>query len=399
MKMRGKIIRKRIAILGCVAVVIIAAFVSYYFLTQRNVGRLISQGEHTNILFLGLDNAGDSNRSDTMMVVSLALGEDIALISLPRDLRVKFDDGEFHKLNASYAIGGPDLACETVSSLLGVSVPFYLTLDYVGFEQLIDHFGGVDIIVEEPMKYDDYRADPPLHIDIQAGAQRLDGKTALDYIRYRGGSSGDIGRITRQQKLIGAILGKGLQNQSIGSIRDIVRAIYPYLRTNLSLIDLYDLAKLLQGLDSTRLQMATVPGVPVLIDEISYLEPQVIEMEQLVARLIKGINILTPDQISVAVFNGSGQPLVASNTATYLHERAFRISKVANAETFNYDQTYIVALTGKEAAQILERALSEASIIVFPNEFEPHYSALKPLVPAGTDLILVTGAGFKVDNG
>ncbi|MEE8195220.1 MAG: LCP family protein, partial [Candidatus Bipolaricaulota bacterium] len=131
--MRGKIIRKRIAILGCVAIVIIAAFVSYYFLTQRNVGRLISQGEHTNILFLGLDNAGDSNRSDTMMVVSLALGEDIALLSLPRDLRVKFDNGEFHKLNASYAIGGPDLACETVSSLLGVSVPFYLTLDYVGF--------------------------------------------------------------------------------------------------------------------------------------------------------------------------------------------------------------------------------------------------------------------------
>ncbi|MCK4411683.1 hypothetical protein KAV67_05285, partial [Candidatus Bipolaricaulota bacterium] len=69
--MRGKIIRKRIAVLGCVAVVIIAAFVSYYFLTQRNVGRLISQGEHTNILFLGLDNAGDTNRSDTMMLVSL----------------------------------------------------------------------------------------------------------------------------------------------------------------------------------------------------------------------------------------------------------------------------------------------------------------------------------------
>ncbi|MCK5060911.1 LCP family protein [Candidatus Bipolaricaulota bacterium] len=397
--MRGKIIRKRIAVLGCVAVVIVAAFVSYYFLTQRNVGRLISQGKHTNILFLGLDNAGDSNRSDTMMLVSLAPGEDIALLSLPRDLRVKFDNGEFHKLNASYAIGGADLACETVSSLLGVSVPFYLTLDYLGFEQLIDHFGGVDIIVEEPMKYDDYRADPPLHIDIQAGAQRLDGKTALDYIRYRGGNSGDMGRITRQQKLIGAILGKGLQHQSIGSIRDIVRAIYPYLRTNLSLIDLYDLAKLLQGLDSTRLQMATVPGVPVLIDEISYLEPQVIEMEQLVARLIKGINILTPNQISVAVFNGSGQPLAASNTATYLHERAFRISKVANAETFDYDQTYIVALTGKEAAQILERALSEASIIVFPDEFEPHYSALKSLVPAGTDLILVTGVGFKVDNG
>jgi len=91
--------------------------------------------------------------------------------------------------------------------------------------------------------------------------------------------------------------------------------------------------------------------------------------------------------------------LVASSTATYLHERAFRISKVANAETFDYDQTYIVALTGKEAAQILKRTLSKPSTIVFPEEFEPHYSELKPLVPAGTNLILVTGAGFKVDNG
>ncbi|TSA51223.1 LytR family transcriptional regulator [archaeon] len=399
MKMRGRIIRRRIAVLACVAVVIIAALVSYYFLTQRNVGRLVSEGKHTNILFLGLDNAGDRNRSDTMMLVSLAPGEDIALLSLPRDLRVKFNNGEFHKLNASYAIGGSNLACETVSSLLGVSVPFYLTLDYVGFEQLIDHFGGVDITVKKPMKYDDYRADPPLHIDIQAGTQRLDGKTALDYIRYRGGDSGDMGRIARQQKLIGAILEKGLQNQNIGSIKDIVRAIYPYLHTNLSLIDLYDLAKLLHGLDRTHLQMATVPGVPVSIDEISYLEPQVIEMEQLVVRLIKGINILTPDQISVAVFNGNGQPLVASSTATYLHERAFRISRVANAETFDYDQTYIVALTGKEAAQILDSTLPKASTIVFPEEFEPHYSELKPLVPAGTNLILVTGAGFKVDNG
>jgi hypothetical protein len=143
--------------------------------------------------------------------------------------------------------------------------------------------------------------------------------------------------------------------------------------------------------------MATVPGIPVVIDEISYLEPQVVEMERLIARMIKGIDLLTANEISIAVYNGNGVRLMASNTADYLRKRDFRITKVSNAESFNYEKTYIVVLTEEAKAWILEQALPGEATVVTPEDFAPHYEALAP-PPEGTDLLLIAGAGFEVEN-
>ncbi|MCX6095680.1 MAG: LCP family protein, partial [Candidatus Bipolaricaulota bacterium] len=298
---RGRGIRRPILI-GLVCVVVAAgAFLGWYFGTQRHVGRLIARGGRANVLLLGVDSISGTGRSDTIMVASVASGKDVALLSLPRDLRVKLDDGQFHKLNAGYTLGGPELARKTVSALLGVQVPFYLALDYEGFKRLIDDIGGVTITVDERMVYNDERAVPPLHINIQAGTQNMNGQTALDYVRYRSDAAGDIGRITRQQKLVTAVLKKGFQNKDIATIRKLIKAVHPFVQSNLSLIDLYDLAKLLQGIDPNRVQMATIPTIPVTIDEVSYLEAQAMEMERLVARLLKGIKLLGPEETKVAV--------------------------------------------------------------------------------------------------
>ncbi len=387
--------RRRILIAVGAVVVVIGIVFGWYFLTQRHLGHLIAQGKRTNILLLGIDNAGEKKRSDTMMLASLAPDGSVSLLSLPRDLRVKFD-GEFHKLNASYALGGPDLSRRVAASLLGVEIPFYIALDYTGFEHLIDAIGGVTITVEKDMRYDDNRATPPLHIDIKAGTQRMDGKTALDYVRFRNDPAGDIGRIARQQKLIKAILAERVQNKDLSTLKKLIQTVYPYLHTDLSLLDLYDLAKLLHGTDESRIAMATVPATPVTIDEISYLEPKVVEMEALVARMIKGIDVLTPADVKVAVFNGNGVRLMATTTADYLKARDFSVTKIGNAESFGYDRTYVVVLTDEKKAELLNSALPQEAEIVTPSEFEPHYSALKDLVPDGTDLILVAGKGFTV---
>ena len=389
--------RKQILIAAVSIVVVVGIVIGWYLVTQRHVGRLVAQGERANILLLGLDKAGTSNRSDTMMLLSLASEKDIVLISLPRDLRVKFANDEFHKLNAAYANGGAKLARQTVSSLLGIEVPFYVTLDYAGFEHLIDLFNGVTLTVEERMVYDDERADPPLHIDIQPGSQTFDGKMALDYIRYRG-ETGDIARIARQQKLITALLTKGIQNEDITSIRKTVKDIYPYLHTDLSLIDLYDLAKLVQELNLNQIQMAIIPGTPVMIDEVSYLEPQAVEMEQIVAQLIKGIDLLTPDEISVAVYNGNGALRAAADTSDYLKRKGFNVLPANNADSFGYEETYIVVLTETAKAWVLQQVLPIGATVVTPEEFTPLYEEL-PAAPTGTDLLLVIGAGFTVENG
>jgi LCP family protein required for cell wall assembly len=334
-----------------------------------------------------------------MMLLSLAPEEDVVLISIPRDLRVELQDGDLHKLNAAYAKGGATQARKTVAGLLGIDVPFYIALDYAGFEHLIDHLGSITITVDEAMKYDDERADPPLHIDIQPGTQTFDGKSSLEYVRYRG-ETGDLGRIDRQQKLLSAILQEGFLNSDYDSMRKLVRTINPYLQTNLSLVDLYDLAKIVRGVDMEHIQMATIPGTPVTIDDVSYLEPQVAGMERIIAHMIRGIDLLTPSEISVAVFNGNGTRMVASRTADYLRARNFEVDKVANAETFDYDKTYIIMLTNMAKAQILQATLPQPSqaTIVSPDELSAHYTALQSYIPEGTDLILVAGKGFDVSE-
>ena len=120
------------------------------------------------------------------------------------------------------------------------------------------------------------------------------------------------------------------------------------------------------------------------------------EFEALVARMIKGIDVLTPADVKVAVFNGNGVRLMATTTADYLKARDFSVTKIGNAESFGYDRTYVVVLTDEKKAELLNSALPQEAEIVTPSEFEPHYSALKDLVPDGTDLILVAGKGFTV---
>jgi len=391
--------RKQILFALGAVVVVIGIVIGWYLITQRHVGRLVAQGKRTNILVLGLDKVGSTSRSDTMMLLSLAPEEDVVLISIPRDLRVGLEDGELHKLNAAYAKGGATQARKTVAGLLGIDVPFYIALDYAGFEHLIDHLGSVTITVDEAMKYDDERADPPLHIDIQPGTQTFDGKSALEYVRYRG-EAGDLGRIHRQQKLLSAILQEGFLNSDYDSMRKLVRTINPYLQTNLSLVDLYDLAKIVRGVDMEHIQMATIPGTPVTIDDVSYLEPQVADMERMIAHMIRGIDLLTPSEISVAVFNGNGTRMVASRTADYLRARDFEVDKVANAETFDYDKTYIIVLTDMAKAQILQATLPQPSeaTIVSPDELSAHYTTLQSYTPEGTDLILVAGKGFDISE-
>jgi len=387
--------RKQILIAVVAMVIVVGVVVGWYLTTQRHIGRLIAQGKRTNILLMGLDDVGGSQRSDTMMLLSLSPDDGAVLLSVPRDLRVKFD-GDFHKLNASYSLGGATLAQQTVSGLLGVDIPFYITLDYAGFEHLIDLLGGVTITVDEPMKYDDERATPPLHIDIPAGPQTLDGKTALDYMRYRG-QAGDLGRIARQQKLIAALLKKGEQDQSLSAIRGMIKSVYPYLRTDLSLIDLYDLAKMLRGIDLQQMQIATVPGTPVTIDNIDYLEPRAVEMEVLVARLIRGVQLLLPSEVHVAIYNGNGVRMMATRTADFLRQKDFQVTHVGNADAFTYQKTYVVVLTQAAKAWVLERALPDGASVVEPKDLGSRYAALPP-PPPGTDVLLITGAGFTVGS-
>jgi len=367
-------------------------------------GPSLGEHERVNILILGLDQIeGTRSRNDTNLLLSIK-GREVVLLALPRDLRLKFPDGEFHKLNAAYSYGGVRLARRVISDFLGVPIHFYAVIDYQGFVGIIDQLGGVTLYVEKHLKYDDEAQN--LHIDIPPGEQLLDGAQALNYIRYRD-ETGDLGRLERQGKFIRALLEKGIQFRSLRELQALARTISRYISTNLSLVDMYALAGRFRGLEPDQVKLVQVPGEPVRIEGVDYLEPKIVETRNLVADLLLGIDVLIPGEVRLGVLNGCGVTGLARRTAAYLRERGFAVVEVGNAEHFNYKHTFLIDLKGDpRKAELLSGALPErlqpTLEVVTPEEFARWGEgsldrlAQKGYNLAGMDLLLILGEGFEL---
>ena len=238
-----------------------------------------------NIVVMGCDiRKGDVGRSDTLFVVMMdPKNKDASLLSIPRDTRVKIEGHGWDKINHAYAEGGHKLTRDTVENLLGIRVDNYVVIDFGGFESLVDVIGGVDINVEKRMYYYDPYAD--FRIDLQPGVQHMDGKTAIQYVRYRD-SEGDIGRIRRQQKFMLAVYRKIASTDILTRIPGLAKQITSMIQTDLSMKEMIELGKALHGMaEGGGLKMAMVPGTPEYIDGISYWIPNIPKLRQLMVQM------------------------------------------------------------------------------------------------------------------
>ena len=91
--------------------------------------------------------------------------------------------------------------------------------------------------MEENMKY--YDPYQNLNINIKAGHRTLDGKNALDYVRYRDDGLGDIGRIRRQQKFINALLDKVLSPSTVVKIIPLLDKVKELVNTEMSATEIF----------------------------------------------------------------------------------------------------------------------------------------------------------------
>jgi polyisoprenyl-teichoic acid--peptidoglycan teichoic acid transferase len=171
---------------------------------QESVG-----GDPQNILILGSDKRpdlkGDPGRSDTTMMLRVDPDNDaIALLSLPRDLKVNIPGYGIGKLNDAYTVGGPQKTLKVVHQLTGIDINHVVNVDFGGFEKAINAIDCVYVDVDrhyfnsnEGLAPDQLYAE----INIQAGYQMLCGDRALQYVRYRH-TDNDIVRSARQQDFL-----------------------------------------------------------------------------------------------------------------------------------------------------------------------------------------------------
>ncbi|WP_245257909.1 LCP family protein [Anaeroarcus burkinensis] len=240
-----------------------------------------------NILVLGVDErADDVGRSDTSFVVTLDTeAKKITVFSVPRDSRVKIAGHGWDKVNHAFAFGGLSLSKSTIENLLGVPIDYTVTVDFKGFVRMIDALGGITIDVEKRMRYSDpYDDDGGLVIDLYPGVQRLSGKEAIKYVRYRD-EEGDIGRVTRQQKFLKAVLKELASPQTVVRLPELAKEFYGAVKTDMPLSKIIKLLPMVQEAASNGMATATVPGTPLWIKEVSYWQPNIAELRLKVAQI------------------------------------------------------------------------------------------------------------------
>ena len=197
--------------------------------------------------------------SDTMLLIRFnPRTEELVVMSLPRDTRTRVN-GRLTKLNEANRDGGPALAAESISDLLGgVAIDRYVRINVQGVEKLVDALGGVTVNVPKDMKYQD--DSQHLYINLKAGEQTLDGDQALQFLRFRYDEFGDIGRVQRQQMMMRAVVEQALNPATIARLPKILGVIQSHVDTNLAVEELVALVGYASNLDRSKVQMLMLPG-------------------------------------------------------------------------------------------------------------------------------------------
>lgn len=186
-----------------------------------------SSGKYTNALLVGIDTREENKgllNTDTMIVASYnhETGETI-MYSIPRDFVAELPGQQWYvKSNSIYGTfeqeeegtGLPKLQ-ESLEDVLGLEIQYYGMVDLKAFTDIIDLIGGIQVDVENSFTDYNYPAPagsafPYQTVSFEAGPQRMDGDTALQYARSRksldNGEGSDFARAKRQQNVINAAI-------------------------------------------------------------------------------------------------------------------------------------------------------------------------------------------------
>jgi anionic cell wall polymer biosynthesis LytR-Cps2A-Psr (LCP) family protein len=211
------------------------------------------------------------------------------------------------KLNAAYGIGetgcvgednqnqGAELVRSTLKQNFGIDCRYYAIVNFSSFATAIDalfphgitidakfapingqQFNEVavpdDLATPETMVASDVPmsaaqasiygyTDPAIYQMIKTGKQKMDGRTALNYARFRHDDENDFGRVKRQQQVMTAITSKAKSMPTLLKTPDALKSVLKVTSTNLDRGFLYRaLFAVLLGQGNKKVDKMSVPS-------------------------------------------------------------------------------------------------------------------------------------------
>ena len=366
----------------------------YFLYSTTEIERALNRGDWVHILFVGEDAKRDGGpEADAIALLGVSPDPEGVVpyffLSFPPNL-LCYREGEWRPLKDLYRPGDPSALISAVGALAEVRVDRYVIVDFADFEAFVDAIGGIEIAVEKNLSYVDQSQG--LVIDIPAGKQVLDGKHALQYVRYREGGD-EYGRLRRQQKFLQAVAEK-LRARGLGAAKALIKLfLNGKVETDIDFLEAVYLARRLWAAPLERRLFGLVPGQA----STDGLKPDFVGLRKILTGWAEEKRFYTRDEVVLMVLNGSGERFLARRTGIWLEGRGFRVAREGWADRRDYTQTVLVALTDDERKKDLILGvlkLHAPSVEVVPAaEFS---GALPEPVPEGVDFVVILGKGFRL---
>jgi LCP family protein required for cell wall assembly len=369
-------------------------------------------GQPRNYLLIGSDtragispddpNAGallgspvDGARSDTILIARVdPVAKTIQLLSIPRDLWVVMPGTDQHdRINAAYGVS-PQHLVDAIRQNLGIPINNYISVDFAGFQRLVDAIGGVPIWFNTAVRDD----NTGLSIS-DSGCYNLNGEQALAFARSRhlyyrdsrgqwvyDGTS-DFGRTTRQRLFVERAMQKVLSlnlgdivtlNQLLNVAVDSVTIDQTLTRS-----DLLALSKQFKALGSDTTQSYAVPttnyttpaGAQVLLLDANGARP--------VLNIFRGLppEAISEHDITVNITDGAGRNLNSLSLVEAFAAAGFQTGTHTAQRTVSHT-TLRYAPGSEAAADLVNRHL----IMTAQLQPDPQLPADTITVIAGNDI-------------
>ncbi|WP_298175724.1 LCP family protein [Saccharomonospora sp.] len=325
--------------------------------------RIDAQGNPLPEEMLAKLNAGAADgelNTDTLILVHIPNdGSKAVALSLPRDSYVTVPGFGQHKINSAYARGkaaakeqlrqegvtdeqelevrsnqeGAKTLIATVEALTGQTVDNYASINLLGFYDITNAIGGVEVCLNQATQ------DPYSGADFKAGKQSISGVQALAFVRQRHGLlRGDLDRIVRQQVFLAGLANKVVSAGTLtdpGKLNRLVEAVKKSVVVNKGW-DILSFAQQMKDFTGGQLEFHTIP-----IENPEYDTPDGLalkvdpgEVRSFVAKLTgkkpETSQAPAPEEITVDIYNTSNIQGLAGSVAQSLVEQGFVQGEVAN---------------------------------------------------------------------
>ena len=350
--------------------------------------------------------------TDSIMLISFNQETgDVAMISLPRDLKASPTCTATGKINEVYwcnnmngdneEAGATALMAE-VSSILGVDIQYYAHLNWGSLISIVDILGGINVTLDEDIQ--DYYWTGAV---FEAGVEyTLDGAQALGLARARHGTlGGDFSRGASQQKILIGIKNKVAEKDfSITDLLDLATTLGDNLRTNFSINEMKTLAHLSFVFDFDHMRQISLvdhaKGIYYMttgnINGISYVLPSAGvgnygAIQEYVAKNLSN-NPRVYEEPTIIILNATDEIGLAASEQEKLTESGYDIAEIGDITIDETEDSHIIYYTSDNTPGTLSMLEEYYNTTPKPAGEAPYE------LPAGYDIIIILNQESKVEE-